>query len=139
VFWGKPFVRGLIPRADGIVLRQRNMWVRNSFQTYADVRLRPGGHGTQVEITLRSQYFVAAFMTFWLAVVSLFTIVGFGAVLIGTTEPSALLGIGLFLLFGFGFVAFGRLLARPGREPLIEFIARVTEGQRYPDSVLPPM
>jgi cytochrome c biogenesis protein CcdA len=111
------------------------MWLHNGFETLAVVTLRPGGHGTQVEITSRSHYFVAAFITLWLGLVVL--IAGFGAVLSGKAEAWAFLLV--FLLFGFGFMAFGRLLARPDRTVLLEFIAEVTGGTRYPDATLRPM
>jgi hypothetical protein len=122
-----------------MVLQVRHMLTRNSLAMFADVRLRPGGHGTQVEITLRSQYFAAVFMTFWLGMVSLFTVVGLVAVLTGTAELQGALSVFPFLLFGFGFIAFGRLLTRPDRATLLDFIAQVTGAQRYPDAQLPPM
>jgi cytochrome c biogenesis protein CcdA len=118
-----------------MVLRKRNVWLNNGFETLADVTLRPSAHGTQVAITWRSHYFVAAFTTLWLGLVVL--IAGFGAVLSGKPEASAFVLV--FLLFGFGFMALGRLLARPDRAVLLEFIAEVTDGSPYPDATLPPM
>jgi len=35
-----------------MILRRRERWLHNSFRMLADVRLRSGGHGTLVEITL---------------------------------------------------------------------------------------
>jgi hypothetical protein len=60
VLWDKPILRVLIRRADAVVLRVSHVMVHNAFEMLAVVRLRPGGHGTQVEITFRSQYFTAA-------------------------------------------------------------------------------
>ena len=111
------------------------MWLHNAFETLAVVTLQPGGHGTQVEITSRSDYLVAAFITLWLGFVVL--IAGVGAVLSGKAEAWGFLLF--FLLFGFGFMALGRLLARSDRAALLEFIAQVTDGARYPDATLRPM
>jgi hypothetical protein len=141
-FWGKPILRGLLPKADGMVLRVRHTMLRNSFEMLADVRLRPGGRGTQVEITLRSHYFAAAFITLWLGFTVLFAVGGFGPLLTGTggSQDWTVMPFLLFFpIFGFGFIAFGRLLARRDGSTLLEFIARVTDGQRYPDALLPPM
>ena len=135
VLWGKPVLRGLLSSADRMVLRKRHVWLNNGFETLADVTLRPSAHGTQVAITWRSHYFVAAFITLWLGLVVL--IAGFGAVLSGKPEASAFVLV--FVLFGFGFMALGRLLARPDRSVLLEFIAQVTAGLPYPDATLPPM
>jgi ABC-type multidrug transport system permease subunit len=122
-----------------MILRRRERWLHNSFRMLADVRLRPGGHGTQVEITLRSQNSAAVLVTLWLGLVVLVTIVFFGSVLNGTNPPELLVVMPFFLFFGLGFMAVGRLLARSDRAALLEFIARVTDGQRYADALLPPM
>jgi len=122
-----------------MILRRRERWLHNSFRMLADVRLRSGGHGTLVEITLRSQNSAAVLVTLWLGLVVLVTIVFFGSVLNGTNPPELLVVMPFFLFFGLGFMAVGRLLARSDRAALLEFIARVTGGQRYADAPLPPM
>ncbi len=110
-----------------MVLRLRHFWLHNSLQTLAVVRFQPGGHGTQIHVTLRSRYYVAAFLTVWLSFVLLIGIVILSASLAGSSHFEDLAFIVPFLLFGFGFVAFGRLLARPEAPALLEFI-RLTTG-----------
>jgi hypothetical protein len=123
--WGAPVLRGLIPRGDGLILRARHTFLNNSFQTLADVKLRPGGHGTLVEVTLRSSYFVSAFMTLWLGFVIVFSLV---VVAGAVSHPQELGFVGVtlaFLAFGFGILALGRLLSAGDRNSLLEFVRMV--------------
>jgi hypothetical protein len=105
------------------------MFLHNTFQTLAAVKLQPGGHGTQVHVTLRSGYGVAAFMTLWLGIVLLFTIVILSGALAGSAHFEDLAFIVPFPLFGFGFVAGGRLIARSERATLLGFIRQTTGAQ----------
>jgi positive regulator of sigma E activity len=112
-----------------VVLRLRHRWLNNAFLTIAVVRLQPVGHGTRVEVTLRSYYLVAAFMTLWLGLVVLFNIVVLSATLGGSGHIEDLVLTLAFLAFGFAFVAVGRLLARPDAPALLDFIRQTTGGQ----------
>jgi hypothetical protein len=113
-------------RSDGIVLRRRHVMLNNSFETLADVKLQPGGQGTQVHVTLRSNYLVAAFITLWLGFAIVFNIVIFAS---GTARLGDLVLTLFFPVFGFGFLAFGRLLAQGDRAALMEFVGHVTGGR----------
>jgi hypothetical protein len=126
---GKPVLHNIIPRSDGVVLRRRHQWIHNSFQTVAFVKLQPGGHGTEVHVTLRSNYLVAAFITFWLGLVVFFNLFVLIASLGGRAHFEDLGFTVAFLVFGFGFIAFGRLLARPESPALLEFIRQTTGAQ----------
>ncbi len=88
--------------------------------------LEPGGHGSRVKVTLRSYYVVAAFMSFWLGGVVLFNIVVLAGALTGAGHIEDLALTLLFLAFGFGFIAIGRLLAHPDRAGLLDFIRQTT-------------
>jgi hypothetical protein len=136
IFFGKPILRSPIRRGDLVVLHVRHWWLSNAFETLAVVALHPGGDGTRMDITFRSQYFVAAFISFWLTAVVL--IIGLGTLLSTNAQPQGLVVLPLFLFFGMGFIALGRLLARPDRAALLEFIARVTDGQSSPEALSPP-
>jgi len=124
-FWGRPVLRGLIPRSDGMILRARHTFVNNSFQTLADVKLQPGGHGTLAEVTLRTSYPVSGFISLWLGfaiVFSLFTLVTATAHL---NELGFVPFVLLFPAFGFGLLALGRLLSLGDRDSLLGFIRMV--------------
>jgi hypothetical protein len=130
VLWGKAFLRGIaVPRHDRIVIFRRRRWVRNSFRTFAIVRTSPGGRGTRIDITLRSAYVVAGFMTFWLGLATLFNV----PILIGAVGGGGQVGDLLFTvpfpLFGFGLLAFGRWETRPDGAALLDFIRQTTGAQ----------
>jgi hypothetical protein len=99
---------------------------RNSFETVADVKLQPGGLGTQVHVTLRSEYVVSVFITFWLGFAIVFNIVVF---VTGPAQLSVRFVTLVFPAFGFGLLALGRLLAMRDRSALMEFVGEVTGGR----------
>ncbi len=98
------------------------MW-HNSFDTLADVKLQPGGEGTQVDVALRTNYVMSAFITLWVGFAVVVNIVIFV-----NGHISDLVVTLLFPAFGFGVLAFGRLRALRDRTALMEFVSRVTEG-----------
>ena len=102
------------------------MMTRNSFQTVADVKLQQVGPGTQVQITLRSEYVVAAFITFWLAIAIVFNIVVLAA---GWGHFGDFVLTLFFPVFGFGLLGLGRLIAKGDRTALMEFVIQVTDGR----------
>jgi hypothetical protein len=103
-----------------MTLRARHVMLNNSFQTLADVRLKPGGHGTLVDVALRSSYFVAGFLTVWLGLAIVFNLF---LVVTGHFED---LGFALvFPVFGFGLLALGRLLCVADRGSLLDFVRMV--------------
>ena len=123
-FWGTPVLRNLIPGGEGTLLRARHKFVNNAFQTLAAVKLQPGGHGSLVEVTLRSSYFVSGFMTLWLGFAILFNLL---IVANGHLQDLALTLI--FPVFGFGFIALGRLLCLGDRSSLLDFIRVVLSAE----------
>jgi len=138
VLWGKPFLRGMaVPRQDRIVIYRRRRWVRNSFRTFALVRTGPGGRGTRIDVTLRSAYIVAGFMTFWLGLAALFNV----PILIGAIGGGGKVGDLLFTipfpLFGFALLAFGRWETRPDGPTLLDFIRQTTGAQDMPPELTP--
>lgn len=67
-------------------------------------------------------------MTLWLGLVILFNIYVLGAAITGSAQAEDL-GITLaFLAAGFGFVALGRLIARPEAVRLLDFIRETTDA-----------
>ncbi len=100
--------------------------LNNSFETLADVTLPPGGQGTQVNVRLRTSYFASIFITFWLGFTILFNIV---VITNGTARPGDISLTLLFPVFGFGLLAFGRLLALGDRSAVMEFVGQVTGGR----------
>jgi hypothetical protein len=94
--------------------------VNNSFQTLAGVKVQPGGHGTLVEVTLRTSYFVSGFITLWLGFAILFNLF-----LIATARFQDLGFALVFPIFGFGLLALGRLLCLSDRSTLLDFIRMV--------------
>jgi hypothetical protein len=98
---------------------------RNSFETVADVKLQPGGQGTQVSVTLRTSTFVSAFITLWLGFAIVFNVV---MVANGAHASDLVLSL-IFPVFGFGLLSFGRLLALRDRAALMEFVGQVTGGR----------
>jgi hypothetical protein len=103
-----------------MTLRARHVMLNNSFQTLADVRLKPGGHGTLVDVALRSSYFVAVFLTVWLGLAIVFNLF---LVVTGHFQD---LGFALvFPVFGFGLLALGRLLCLADRGSLLDFVRMV--------------
>lgn len=113
------------------------MWVHNAFQTVAVVKLEPGGHGTRASVTFRSYYYVAAFMTFWIGAVVLFNLVIVGEGLSSSGQLADLVYSLPFLAFGFAFVAFGRLIARPEAPALLDFIRQTIGAQDLPPELRP--
>jgi hypothetical protein len=121
-----------------MVLHLRHLWWHNAFQTFAAVKLRPGGHGTEVSVTLRSSYFVAAFITFWLGLVILFNFGMFGRALTTAGQFQDLAFTIGFPLFGFAFLAFGRLIARSEGDALLDFIQQTTDARELSPEFRPP-
>ncbi len=138
VLWGKPFLRGIaVPRQDRIVIFRRHRWVRNSFRTFAFVRTSPGGRGTRIDVTLRSAYVVAGFMTFWLSLAVLFNVPILIAAISGGGQVGDLLFTVPFPLFGFGLLAFGRWETRADGPALLDFIRQTTGAQDMPPELTP--
>jgi hypothetical protein len=107
------------------------MFLRSGLQMLAVVNLRPGGHGTELRITLRSEYFGAAFLTLWLGLAILFNIGILAAALSGAAHVQDLgFTIG-FPIFGVGIVALNRLIANPDRARLLDFIRQTTGAQDH--------
>jgi hypothetical protein len=138
VLWGKPFLRGIaVPRQERIVIFRRRRWVRNSFRSFAFVRTSPGGRGTRIDVSLRSAYIVAGFMTFWLGFVILFNVpIVIGAISGGGHVDDLLFSVP-FPLIGFGMLAFGRWLTRPDGPALLDFIRQTTGAQDMPPELTP--
>jgi len=130
-FWGKRVLRG-IQRADTLVLRLRHLFLHNSFETVAAVKVLPGLRGSQLEVTLRSNYLVAGFMTFWLGLVIL---IGAAVVVnaVGSPAASGAVATSVILpIFGFGFIAVGRLIAHSDGRELLDFIRETTRAEDLP-------
>ena len=128
VLWSRPVLRNLLPRGDAVLLKVRHMFLRSGLQMIGVVKLRPGGHGTEVVVTLRSEYYGATFLTLWLGFVLLFAVFILGEVIVGAAHVEDLIFIGWFLGFGIGFIALNRLIAHPDRARLLEFIGETTGG-----------
>lgn len=135
MLWGRPVLRGF--RGDATVLRLRHTWLHNSFQTLAAITLAPGGHGTQVQVTLRSRYDAAAFLTLWLGLAIIGSVVTVVQAIGGASLDVFWFAVP-FPAFGFGFIAFGRLLARPERPGLLDFIRQTTGAQDVAPELLAP-
>jgi len=129
VLWSRPVLRSVLPRGDAVALKLRHMF-RSGLQTVGVVNLRPGGHGTEVVVTLRSEYFGTAFLTLWLGFVALFGVVVLGEAIVGAAHFGFedLIFIGWFLGFGIGFITLNRLIAYPDRARLLDFIVETTGG-----------
>jgi len=135
VLQGKPVLRGF--RGDGTVLRLRHIWVRNSFQTFAFLRLSPGGHGTHVQVTLRSRYDAAAILAIWLGIAIVISILSLTQVISGAGNAQDLWFALLFPFFGVVVIVFGRLLARPERAALLDFIRQTIDARDVPPELVP--
>lgn len=98
---------------------------REAFRTLAYIKLQPGEQGTEVRLTLRSHYFVAAFITGWIALVALFNaftaaiIVTAGAQPYGLVLPFFLAGLGIL------FIPVGRFQVRSEPAALLDFVRMV--------------
>ena len=97
----------------------------------AEVNLQPGGHGTELRVTLRSEYFGAAFISLWLGFAILFNIVFLAEALSGAAHVQDLGFTIAFPIFGIGLVALNRLIAHPDRRKLLEFIRETTGAQDH--------
>jgi hypothetical protein len=138
VMWGKPFLRAIaVPRPDRIVIFRRRRFVRNSFRTFAFVTTHPGGRGTRIDVTLRSAYIVAGFMTFWLGFATLFNVPILMGAIGGGGQVGDLLFTVPFPLFGFGLIAFGRWETRPDGPALLDFIRQTTDARDLPPELVP--
>ena len=118
------------------MLHIRHTWLRNSFRTFAEVKLRPGAYGTEVRVTLRSSYFTAAFTTFWLA----FGVIALVLVARTITGSEQIGDVGFSLAFvalGFAPVPIGRVLARPDAGVLLEFVSQTTGAKELPPELRP--
>jgi hypothetical protein len=135
VLWSRPVLRGV--RGDSTVLRLRHIWLHNSFQTLAVLRLTPGGHGTAVQVTLRSRYYAAGLVTLWLGIAILISVVTVVAFVAGTASLADLWFALLFPMFGFVVLVFGRLLARSERTALLDFIRQTTGAQDLAPALRP--
>ena len=122
---------------DALVLRMRHLWMRNSYFPLAVVHLRPGGRGTQVEVTLRSHYLLAAFMTFWLGFAIIMSLVVLVAIVGGHAPTADLWFILPFPLFGLGLLAVGRAFGERDGRALLEFISRVLDAHEVPVELRP--
>jgi len=122
-------LRNLVPRGDAVILKLRHMLLRSGLQMLAEVNLRPGGHGTELRVTLRSEYFGAAFISLWLGFAIVFNIGVLTAALGGSARFEDLLFTMLFPIFGIGIVALNRLIAHADRARLLDFIRQTTGGE----------
>jgi hypothetical protein len=98
---------------------------REAFLTRAFVKLQPMNGGAQVEVTLRSHYFVAANMTVWIAVAALFNVAAAAVVVYGVAQPVTLVVSLLVLGMGISFIPQGRFFARSDRAALLDFVSMV--------------
>lgn len=89
-----------------------------------------------MEVILRTSYFVAGFMTFWLGTAVLFNAVAFNAEAMNGHLGDLALAL-VFPVFGFAVVAFGRLLARGERRTLLDFIRQTTGAQDFDPGLKP--
>ncbi len=130
VLWSRPVLRSVLPRGDAVVLKLRHMFLRSGLQMIGVVTLRPGGHGTEVVVTVRSEYFGAAFITLWSGFAVLFAVFILGEAIVGAAHFGFedLIFIGWFLGFGIGFITLNRLIAHPDRARLLDFIGETTGG-----------
>jgi hypothetical protein len=131
LFWGKHVLRG-IQRGDTLVLRMRRLFFHNAFETVAAVKAVPGFRGSQVNVTLRSSYWIAGFITFWLG----FAIVVGATVVVSALGTSAaggaLVTSSILPIGGFGFMALGRALAFGDRAKLLDFNRQTTAAEDLP-------
>jgi hypothetical protein len=101
------------------------------------LRLTPGGHGTAVQVTLRSRYYAAGLVTLWLGIAILISVVTVVAFVAGTASLADLWFALLFPMFGFVVLVFGRLLARSERTALLDFIRQTTGAQDLAPALRP--
>jgi hypothetical protein len=104
---------------------------------FAFLRLSPGGHGTQVQVTLRSRYDAAGFLTLWLGIAILISVVTVIQVIGGAGSVRDLWFALLFPFFGVAVIVFGRLLARPERAALLDFIRQTIDARDVPPELVP--
>jgi hypothetical protein len=81
--------------------------------------------GAQVEVTLRSHYFVAAYITVWITGAALFNVAALAVVVNGVAQPVTLVVSLLILGMGISFIPQGRFLARSDRAALLDFASMV--------------
>ena len=98
---------------------------REAFRTFAYIKLQPGDRATQVQVTLRSHYFVAVFVTAWIALVALFNAATVAIVVTGGAQPYGLV-VPFFLVgLGISFIPLCRFLVRSERAALLDFVGMV--------------
>jgi hypothetical protein len=104
-----------------MVLRIAPGPLRNAFGTRAAVKLEPTNEGACVTVTLHSDYWPTAFLTFWLGFALLFNV----WVIVAGAHLQDLVPTLILPIAGVGFVALARLFARPDRAALLDFIRMV--------------
>lgn len=110
-------------------MRRRRLF-RNTFETVASVRCVPGGHGTEIRVTLRNRYFAAGYLSLWLGGLILVSLIDVYQSWIGRASITALpftLLLPALLLSG---LAFGRYMARGDSRGLLDFIRGATGAEQ---------
>jgi hypothetical protein len=120
-----------------LVIRLRRLYLRSGLQTVAAVRVRPGFQGSEIQVTLRSDLFTSAFMTFWIGFTIIFNLVFLGSALNGGAHFADLAFTGLFPIWGFAFIAIARLIGHSDGRRLLDFIRETTGAQDPPPGFAP--
>jgi hypothetical protein len=111
--------------------------MQSGLQTLAAVKVRPGLQGSEIQVTLRSDRFTSAFITFWIGSMIIFNLVVVGTALNGGEHFADLAFTVLFPIWGFAFTAIGRLISYSDGRKLLDFIRQTAGARDLPDELGP--